>query len=437
LPTRNWLNRVVVALAAVAMLMPVAATVGVRPAAAASSCTGWKSTIVPPETIRVGRTDGTVATVAFRHYVGVVVAKEWPSWMPVAALKAGTTAVKQYGWWYTLAGHHRASYVTADGKCFDVLETTTDQLYKPEQVSVTSKIWRAVDATMGLSVRKDGKFFMTGYRAGTSEVCASDVDGTKLFANSVMACAEKGWSRARIQATYYAPNLTFHWADTAPGGSGLAVAIGAPRVSLRAGTTLSQAHARLTWDQAGARPAGTTYQLQRLVSGSWTNVRLTQPKKSSLTLSPKVGQAHRYRVRLRKTNGQVGAWYTGERFDARLVQDKHESMGWTSGWQRVKSPAASGGIVTYAKRADTQMAFSSNARTVAVIGTRGPSRGKARVFINGRLEAVVDLYAAKTEWRVLIFSRAWAHSATRTIRVEVVGTPGRPRVDIDGVLFYR
>ena len=242
---RPWLL-----LVALALLLPLSAAA--PPAVgAAGSCTGWTSTIVPPETIRVGRSDGSVDVVDFRTYVGVVMAKEWPGRVPRQAREAGAVAVKQYGWYYALEGHHRSSYVNADGKCYDVRDSTTDQLYRPEKVTVGSEIWTVVDATWGLSVRKDGKLFLTGYRAGSSSACAGDVDGRKLFAGSVIECAEKGWSREKIQATYYAPNVTFHWAtaETTPAPAGaLDVLIGLPVVGLRTGGTLAEQHARLAWD---------------------------------------------------------------------------------------------------------------------------------------------------------------------------------------------
>lgn len=435
---RQHLWKFVAAIAVTAMLLPASAGLPAATIRAAGSCTGWGSTSVPPDTIRVGRSNGTVATVNFRRYVGVVMAKEWPSWMPIAALQAGATAVKQYGWFYTLAGRHRSSYVTDGGECFDVRDSTVDQLYKPEQVTVSDKIWRAVDATLGLSVRKSGKFFLTGYRAGSSSVCASDVDGSRLYAKSVIACAEKGWSREQIQRAYYAPDVTFHWAttDVAPPVS-VDVAISAPKAKLRTGRTLGQKHVRVSWDEAGARPAGTTYQLQRLVNGSWSTVFIEDPTQSSLALALKWGQTHRFRVRLRTSDGDVGPWYAGPRFESRLAQDRSAAFSWSAGWKRVSREAASGGTVTHSSRIDARMTYSFTGRSVALVGTLGPTRGKARIYVDGSLEAEVDLHADKTKWRVLVFSRHWAGSAAHTLRVEVVGTNDRPRVDIDAVLVHR
>ena len=421
-----------------AMLVPQ--TYAVPPlASAGGSCTGWTSKYVPPDSIRVGRADGSVETVDFRKYVGVVMAKEWPGWVPEQAREAGAVAVKQYAWYYALEGHHRSSYVNAKGQCFDVRDSTIDQLYKPEKVSVGEKIWRVVDATWGLSVRKSGRFFLTGYRAGTSSVCASDANGWKLFAKSVIDCANKGWSRERIQKTYYAPDITFHWAGEKATASGsLDAPMTPPTADLRTGRALGQKHALITWDDSRVRPDGATYQLHRLVKGTWSNVKLPDPRSPRVALALKRGATHRFRARLRDSAGNLGPWYYGPGFSARLVQDKSDLMAWSKGdWRRVTADAASGDSLTYATQQASESRLKFTGRAVGVVATTGPKRGRGRIFINDNLVGEVDLYSPSRRWKVLVFTREWAASKERVIRIEVVGTADRPRVDIDGILFYR
>jgi hypothetical protein len=173
-----------------------------QPALASGSCTGWKSTVVPPDYIRVGRGDGSVDVVPFRKYVGVVSAREWPATLPTAARRVGAIAVKQYGWYFALAGHHRSGFANAAGKCYDVADSTRDQLYKPERTSVARATWRAVDATWTISLRKNGNFFMTGYRYGAGVGCGVDADGHLLYERSVANCARQGKSTYAILKRY-------------------------------------------------------------------------------------------------------------------------------------------------------------------------------------------------------------------------------------------
>lgn len=199
-----------------ALVVPAAAVPAAEPVVAGGggSCTGWNSTSRPPQTIRVLRqSSGRVVEVDFRRYVEVVTAKEWPSYIPQAAIETGAAAVKQFGWVKTLAGNHRPYYVTSSGKCYDVVDGTRDQLYKPELANVTADIRRAVDSIWGLTLRKDGRFFETGYRTGTSSRCGRDANGRLLYARSVIDCARRGMSRQEIQFRYYGRDLTLHWSD--------------------------------------------------------------------------------------------------------------------------------------------------------------------------------------------------------------------------------
>ena len=213
-PVRPWRLRhwrsLVAALLALAVLVPVYAASAPAPVMAGGSCTGWKSITVPPDTIRVGRSDGTVDEVPFRRYVGKVMGLEWPSWLPRVALQVGAVAVKQYAWYHAMEGNHRYGFVNSRGRCYDVVDSTRDQLYKPEKVRVGAKIWAAVDRTWGLTLRKNGKFFMTGYRYGADVRCGRDADGWHLYERSVVDCAKRGRTMREIQGRYLNPGLTWH-----------------------------------------------------------------------------------------------------------------------------------------------------------------------------------------------------------------------------------
>jgi hypothetical protein len=200
---RKWIARGLGVLIGLALLVPVNAGSPAPVEAAGRSCTGWTSTVVPPTSIRVLRRDGVVATVKFKTYVAKVMASgEWPSHLPSALLRAGAQASKQFAWYHSMKGNHRKSYVTASGKCYDVVATTRDQIYKPG-ASVSAKQKRAVNAIWDTSLRRNNKFILTPYRAGRVKRCAADVDGKRLYAKSARRCAAAGWSSAKILRTYY------------------------------------------------------------------------------------------------------------------------------------------------------------------------------------------------------------------------------------------
>jgi hypothetical protein len=195
-------------IAALALAVPMAATMLVAEApvvaASASDCSSHVSLTRPPDSIRVLKVrSGRIVVVPFKKYVVTVMGKEWPSYLPQAVIEAGAVAVKQYAWY-----HMVYSSRAANGRCFDVKDGTGDQLYKPQRARVRPDHYRAVDATWGVTLRKDGRFFMTGYRRGEKVRCGRDATGWKLYARSATQCARNGKGWREILRIYYGPGLT-------------------------------------------------------------------------------------------------------------------------------------------------------------------------------------------------------------------------------------
>lgn len=76
-------------------------------------------------------------------------------------------------------------------------------------------------------------------------------------------------------------------------------------------------------------------------------------------------------------------------------------------------------------------------RAVARVASVGPDRGAARIIVDGRTVATVDLRSSTKRHRVVVWSRTWSSAERHTLTIRVVGTSGRPRVDVDGFLVVR
>jgi len=414
-PTRRFqtVARVVVAALAITTLATVGEVASPTPVEAGRSCTGWTSKVKPPHTIRVLRTrSGRVERVRFRRYVAEVMASgEWPGRLHRTTLEAGAVATKQYAWYYALKGHHRSRF-SRNGRCYDVRDDTIDQLYRPERARPTRSQLRAIAATWDLTLRKKGRFFLTGYRAGTVERCAADANGWKLYARSVQACARKGWSRQRVQRAYLSPNLTFVW------GSRIGPGVRRPRVTLRKGNVLPHDTATVTWRARSGGSRVRAYELQRRIGrGSWRSIGLASRKSRRANVWVKPGAGARFRVRAVDDKGRRGAWaYSTKRKAAirgrvgRVLED------------RVRP---SGG------RPQAKIRF--RGRSVALIAPRGPSLGTARILLDGRRVAEVDLSSAMPRGRHLVWARNFEQSHLRTLRV--VSSEGH--VIFGGVLVLR
>jgi hypothetical protein len=190
-------NRLLGGVAALAIALGALAFPSAEPSRAASAeCTGWTSSIVPPTSIRVYRTAARrTVTVPFRTYVEKVVAAEWGRTAPPAALRIGAVTVKQYAWYFTM--HWRGGRDAA-GRCYDVVDSTRDQLYDPGRQPSAAQL-AAVAATWNVSLRKGDRFFMTGYRPGTGS-CTAHVDGWRLYQRDAVDCVRKKGDSAEALA---------------------------------------------------------------------------------------------------------------------------------------------------------------------------------------------------------------------------------------------
>jgi peptidoglycan hydrolase-like amidase len=190
-------------LALIASFIAMPFAVPATPVAAATQCTQWTSRSQPPQTIKVYRvSEGRVETVDFKHYVMRVVSREW-NVDQRELRKAGAHAVKQYAWYHVL----RWRGGTYNGKCYDVKDTTADQLYANKPLdTIPYRVKKAVNATWTWRLWRSDKFIMTGYRRGDDVPCAADA-GYRLYVRSGRKCAAKGWSAERILRTYYTATL--------------------------------------------------------------------------------------------------------------------------------------------------------------------------------------------------------------------------------------
>ena len=338
----------------VATVLSIPQLAAPAPVAASSSCTGWTSQTVPPRTIRVLRTQtGRVERVPFRRYVAEVMASgEWPSRLHQATLEVGAVATKQYAWYYAMRGHHRPGYLTGS-RCYDVRDDTMDQLYRPERAhpSIASS---APSMPPGpLTLRKYGRFFLTGYRAGVSSQCAADANGWKLYARSVEACARQGWSRQRLQRTYLGPTCR------SCGPTGSVRILAQPDMVLKRGSRLPDGPVTVSWKPQPVSPGVSRYMLQRRVgrgagpASPSARRRRARPVSGSRRASPTTfASAVRH-------HGRLGPWYYSGELTAALRGPVGTQLGVAAWWQ--PPPAA------------TSVRARFTGRSVALVASTGPA----------------------------------------------------------------
>ena len=91
----------------------------------------------------------------------------------------------------------------------------------------------------------------------------------------------------------------------------------------------------------------------------------------------------------------------------------------------------------YAKTAGRSVSYTFTGRSIALVTSKSASRGKVKIYVNGVYQTTVDTYRSATQYRAVVWQKSWSTSGTRTIKLVVSGTSGRPRVDLDAFVVVK
>jgi hypothetical protein len=213
-----------------------------------------------------------------------------------------------------------------------------------------------------------------------------------------------------------------------------------PTVTPRAGTTLSGTAIPVTVKTAGADSGGSgigRYELAKSTDGgaSWATISTTLTSPSHAMTVAASGTI-RFRFRAVDKAGNVGLWATGPVLTPRLIQQTSTSIRYAGSWATGSATAYSGGSVKSASASTATATYTFTGRSIALVTTRSLARGKVRVYVNGSLVATVDC-GGPTAYRSVLWQRTWSTSASRTVKLVVAGTAGRPRFDLDAFAVLR
>ncbi len=91
----------------------------------------------------------------------------------------------------------------------------------------------------------------------------------------------------------------------------------------------------------------------------------------------------------------------------------------------------------YSTSAGSSATLPFTGRGVAWVSPKTTGRGQAEISIDGAYVATIDLASGPSGPRWIAFTRSWPDTAPHKITVRVLGTTGRPRVDIDAFVVLR
>jgi subtilisin family serine protease len=204
-----------------------------------------------------------------------------------------------------------------------------------------------------------------------------------------------------------------------------------------AGTIIgSGVSSTLSWQPAtGSFSGGRYVVLRRRGSGPWTTISTQTSRSIRQTLV--FGTTYRYATRTKASNGSLGPLAYGQPREATLFQEGTSLARYSGTWTTTTSSSASGGKLRTSTKAGSYVEFKRATLAIAVVGRRSATSGQAKIYVDGVLRSTIDLRRSTTQNRVVLFSTSWTTVATHAVRVVVVGTSGRPRIDIDGFAIAR
>jgi Transglycosylase-like domain len=119
------------------------------------------------------------------------------------------------------------------------------------------------------------------------------------------------------------------------------------------------------------------------------------------------------------------------------ASERSKSIAYTGTWRRAKHGGYGGDTVAYAKSAGASATFTFTGRKVTWNGPTGPTRGKAKVYVDGKYVKTVNTYGRSFDARSALFRTGWKTAGDHTITIVVVGTKGHPMIAIDDFVVVR
>jgi len=322
-------------------------------------------------------------TLNIEDYLYGVVPRESPSSWHAEALKAQAVAARSYAYTETAATLHCTTWSQVyNGHS----RTTSDRTAVTMHEATTTN--SAVDATRSQVVKY-----------GTT------IARTYFFSSSGghTANSEDVWSAAE-------PYLR---GVPDPYEAGAAPATGWPWARSWGEPITYTGSALAT--KLGYGSAVTAARCDAAASGHVKTVQMTLANGSNVSMT---GDRFRSKLGLRSTVYQVAGTTLVE---TGRVEDSNGRFSWSGSWVSAKSSAFSGGTYRYSLQAGSTATLKTTATSVALVGSYGPSYGKAEVWIDGVKAGTIDAYAPQYAHSKVLFSRAGLSSAMHTVVVKALG----------------
>jgi hypothetical protein len=120
----------------------------------------------------------------------------------------------------------------------------------------------------------------------------------------------------------------------------------------------------------------------------------------------------------------------------RILDEASTAIVYRGTWKVAHHGGYGGDAVRYAVSRGASATVRFTGRGVAWRGPTGPTRGRAKVYVDGRYVRTVDLRRAAFDPRATLYRTTWSTIAPHSVTIVVAGASGRP-VAIDDITVLR
>ena len=177
---------------------------------------------------------------------------------------------------------------------------------------------------------------------------------------------------------------------------------------------------------------------QQIGTGTVANVIPARPTNTSVARGIVPGtRVYHFSVQPTDCSDNTPGFIPGKTVRIVSFQNTNGSIKYSGSWNRLRSPGTSGGSITSTSKKNASAKLTFTGRQIAWVASKSALRGKAHVYIDGKLVKTVDLHSKTLVKRRIVFTRGWTVDGSHTIRIVNLATKGRPAIDIDSLLALR
>jgi hypothetical protein len=221
-------------------------------------------------------------------------------------------------------------------------------------------------------------------------------------------------------------------------GAGTGPIMQPPTLRFIGGSTLTEATVPVSVDWPAAlenpRPVA-RYELRMSTNlGVFLTIPLSTPLSRSVSLDLAPQQAYRFVVRAADDAGTVGAWARTGPLDLRLLHESDSAVTAGAAWPVDTASVFLRGVARRSVTGGSTLSVTVTGQRIAWIGARGPNRGRAEIWADGKLVTTVDTAASTLQPRRVLYQRGFAVAGTHKLEIRHLGEPVGSRIDVDGFL---